>query len=121
MFVFVGLLNVTPAIPGWDQLFKVATGDANFKIRRFPTEWLYPILFIWMMVIVALTHSIWRTWRDQSVLQRRLGLLLDVALCFMDGMRSTMSDLLPQRLAKYVVSLRDTPYTEDELAWATHQ
>jgi TRAP transporter 4TM/12TM fusion protein len=78
--VIIGLLNVTPAIPGWDGLWKAATGVDYFKVRRFPTEWLYPILFIWMMVIVTLTHSIWRTWSDRSVLQRRFGLVLDVAL-----------------------------------------
>ena len=78
--VIIGLLNATPAIPGWDGLWKAATGVDYFKVRRFPTEWLYPILFIWMMVIVTLTHSIWRTWSDRSVLQRRFGLVLDVAL-----------------------------------------
>ena len=34
IFVFVGLLNVTPAIPGWDQLFEVISGNGDFKIRR---------------------------------------------------------------------------------------
>ena len=33
-----------------------------------------------MMVIVALNHSIWRSWKDQTVLRRRFGLFLDVAL-----------------------------------------
>ena len=80
IFVFVGLLNVTPAIPGWDQLFKAATGYADFKIRRFPTEWLYPLLFFVMMVIVTLKHSIWRSWQDRPPLMRRFGLVLDVAL-----------------------------------------
>ena len=78
--VILGLLNVTPAIPGWDGLWKSITGIEYFKIRRFPTEWLYPILFLWMMVIVTLKHSIWRTWNDSSALKRRLGLALDVAL-----------------------------------------
>jgi TRAP transporter 4TM/12TM fusion protein len=78
--VMIGLLNVTPAIPGWDDLWRSVTGVPYFKIRRFPTEWLYPILFVWMMVIVTLTHSIWRSWRDSSVLRRRAGLVLDVAL-----------------------------------------
>ncbi|MEC7236414.1 MAG: TRAP transporter fused permease subunit [Pseudomonadota bacterium] len=78
--VFVGLLNVTPAIPGWDQLFHVVTGNAGFKIRRFPTEWLYPLLFFVMMVIVTLKHSIWRSWRDRPAPLRRFGLFLDVAL-----------------------------------------
>ena len=78
--VIVGLMNVTPAIPGWDDLWRSVTGVPYFKIRRFPTEWLYPILFVWMMVIVTLTHSIWRSWSDSSVLRRRAGLVLDVAL-----------------------------------------
>ena len=78
--VIVGLMNVTPAIPGWDDLWRSVTGVPYFKVRRFPTEWLYPILFVWMMVIVTLTHSIWRSWSDRSVLRRRAGLVLDVAL-----------------------------------------
>ena len=32
------------------------------------------------MIIVALSHSIWRAWREKSVLRRRFGLFLDVAL-----------------------------------------
>ena len=80
VLVMIGLLNVTPAIPGWDDLWRSVTGVPYFKIRRFPTEWLYPILFVWMMVIVTLTHSIWRSWSDRSVLRRRAGLVLDVAL-----------------------------------------
>ncbi|MGB0161302.1 MAG: TRAP transporter permease [Candidatus Puniceispirillaceae bacterium] len=78
--VIVGLMNVTPAIPGWDDLWRSVSGVPYFKVRRFPTEWLYPILFVWMMVIVTLTHSIWRSWSDRSVLRRRAGLVLDVAL-----------------------------------------
>ena len=78
--VIVGLINVTPAIPGWDGLWRSATGLDFFKIRRFPTEWLYPIVFVWMMIIVALSHSIWHAWREKSVLRRRFGLFLDVAL-----------------------------------------
>ena len=80
--VFVGLLNVTPAIPGWDGLWKTATGLDFFKIRRFPTEWLYPIVFTWMMLIVALAHSIWRSFRHSGKAKRGFGLFLDVLLVF---------------------------------------
>ena len=45
-FVIVGLINVTPAIPGWDELWKTITGLDNIKVRRFPTEWLYPVVFL---------------------------------------------------------------------------
>jgi TRAP transporter 4TM/12TM fusion protein len=80
LLVVVGLLNVTPSIPGWDQLWRSVTGIEYFKIRRFPTEWLYPIVFFWMMLIVALKHSIWRSWTDRSVWARRFGLFMDIAL-----------------------------------------
>jgi len=80
IFVFAGLLNVTPAIPGWDQLFKTLVGHDDFKIRRFPTEWLYPLLFFVMMLVVTLKHSIWRSWRDRPPALRRFGLALDLAL-----------------------------------------
>ena len=78
--VVVGLLNVTPSIPGWDELWKSVTGYDGFKIRRFETEWLYPIVFFWMMVIVALKHSMWRGWTDKTPMRRKFGLFLDVAL-----------------------------------------
>ncbi|MDB9707299.1 TRAP transporter fused permease subunit [Planktotalea frisia] len=78
--VFVGLVNVTPAIPGWDDLWKDMTGNEFFLIRRFPTEWLFPITFFWMMLIVALKHSMWRSWTDKSANMRRFGLFMDVAL-----------------------------------------
>ena len=78
--VLLGLINVTPAIPGWDELWRSVTGIGFFKVRRFPTEWLYPLVFAWMMLIVALKHSMWRGWVDRSPVTRRFGLFLDVAL-----------------------------------------
>lgn len=44
--VLVGLVNVTPAIPGWDDLWKNLTGNEFFLIRRFPTEWLLSLIHI---------------------------------------------------------------------------
>ena len=35
-FVVMGLMNVTPSIPGWDTLWRDLTGWSDFKIRRFP-------------------------------------------------------------------------------------
>ena len=80
LLVLVGLINVTPAIPGWDELWKNITGSEFFRVRRFPTEWLYPIVFFWMMLIVVLKHSVWRSWVDQKPVLRRFGLFLDLAL-----------------------------------------
>jgi TRAP transporter 4TM/12TM fusion protein len=85
LFVLVGLVNVTPAIPGWDPLWKGLTGNELFRVRRFPTEWLFPITFFWMMLIVALKHSMWRSWADKRLGVRRMGLLLDIALVLAAG------------------------------------
>ena len=51
LFVVIGLINVTPAIPGWDDFWKYLTGNDFFRVRRFPTEWFYPLVFFWMMLI----------------------------------------------------------------------
>ena len=83
LLVLLGLVNVTPAIPGWDDLWKNLTGNEFFKVRRFSTEWLFPITFFWMMLIVALKHSMWRDWKEHSPIKRKLGLALDIALVAM--------------------------------------
>ena len=82
LFVLVGLTNVTPSIPGWDELWKATTGWTQFKIRRFPTEWLYPIVFFWMMLIVALKHSARSDWSQKGPLKKSAGLFLDVIFVF---------------------------------------
>ncbi|MGH1465952.1 MAG: TRAP transporter fused permease subunit [Cognatishimia sp.] len=71
---------MTPSIPGWDDLWQTITGSDSFKIRRFPTEWLFPIAFVWMMLIVVLSKSIWKSWAKKSKLRRAFGLCLDVGL-----------------------------------------
>ena len=80
ILVLVGLINVTPGIPGWDDLWKSMTGNQFFRVRRFETEMLYPLVFFLMMLIVALKHSLWRSWVDRVRWQRIIGLMLDIAL-----------------------------------------
>jgi TRAP transporter 4TM/12TM fusion protein len=77
-FVFLGIINSTPSIPGWEELWRQMTGFADLKVRSFPTEWFYPFVFFIMMVIVALKHSMWRAW--QSTSWAAFGLFMDVAL-----------------------------------------
>ena len=80
LLVITGLVNVTPAIPGWDNLWQGVTGIDGIALRRFPTEWLYPLIFVWMMLIVVLKHSIWRSWAERAPYLRGFGLFLDIAL-----------------------------------------
>ncbi|MEM8701587.1 MAG: TRAP transporter large permease subunit, partial [Pseudomonadota bacterium] len=78
--VLIGLVNSTPGIPGYDALIAQLSGDDAAKLRKFPFEWFYPFFFALMMLIVVLKHSLWRDWRDKSVIKRRFGLYLDLAL-----------------------------------------
>ncbi len=83
IFVFVGVINSTPTIPGWDAMWQSITGIEKLSVRAFATEWFYPIVFFLMMLIVALKHSMWRSWRGTS--KAWLGLFMDVALVMAAG------------------------------------
>ncbi|MEM7288905.1 MAG: TRAP transporter fused permease subunit [Pseudomonadota bacterium] len=78
--VFVGMLNSIPGIPGLDALVKQVSGQDWLVIRKFPTEWFYPLTFSALMLCVVLKHSIWRDWADASTSKRKLGLFLDILL-----------------------------------------
>ena len=83
IMVLLGLINATPGIPGYDNLVAQITGREGATFRRFPFEWFYPFFFALMMIIVALKHSLWRSWIDRSPLKRRFGLFMDIALALM--------------------------------------
>ncbi len=78
LFVGVGLINSTPVIPGWDELWRGVTGVKDLKTRAFATEWFYPIVFFAMMLLVALKHSMWRDWRGTP--RAWFGAFMDAAL-----------------------------------------
>jgi len=78
IFVFVGIINSTPQIPGWEELWRSLTGNKDFKVNNFATEWFYPIVFFVMMMIVAMKHSMWRSWQGTS--RAAFGLFMDIAL-----------------------------------------
>ncbi|MEM7067621.1 MAG: TRAP transporter large permease subunit [Pseudomonadota bacterium] len=80
LLVIVGYLNATPFIPGLDAFVKFTSGFDWLVIREFPTELFYPLVFVLMMMIVVLKHSIWRDYQNKSATARRLGLVLDTAL-----------------------------------------
>ena len=83
VLVAAGLLNTIPSIPGLDELVAGITGDPGFVYRKFPYEWLYPLAFVLMMVIVALTHSFRAAWADAGPGKRGFGLFMDLALVTM--------------------------------------
>jgi TRAP transporter 4TM/12TM fusion protein len=78
--VLVGIVNSMPSIPGWDEMIRSLAGNDRLTVRRFAPEYFYPAVFAWMMLIVALKHSMWRDWKDASPLKRRFGLFMDIAL-----------------------------------------
>ncbi len=78
IFVFIGVINSTPLIPGWDELWAGITGIDKLKTRSFSTEWFYPIVFTLMMIVVALKHSMWRAWKGTR--KAGLGAFMDFAL-----------------------------------------
>ena len=116
--VVVGLLNSMPGIPGLDTGLQQLTGWDWFTIRKFPTEWFYPIAFCAMMTCVALRHSIYRSWSQLSRRRRAFGLFLDIALvvmalvisityvveiesiCAVDQLTGERAELIAEALAK---------------------
>jgi TRAP transporter 4TM/12TM fusion protein len=80
LIVLVGLANAIPGIPGLDHGMRSLTGLEWLAVRKYPTEWFYPIAFATMMICVALKHSMWRSWINKSSSQRAFGLFMDIAL-----------------------------------------
>ena len=78
VFVAFGVVNSTPVIPGWEEMWRGITGVDDLRTRSFATEWFYPIVFFLMMLIVALKHSMWRAWRGTG--RAALGIFMDMAL-----------------------------------------
>ncbi|MFK7874383.1 MAG: TRAP transporter fused permease subunit [Paracoccaceae bacterium] len=78
--VFMGLFNAMPGIPGLDEAVPRMTGLDWLKLRRFPTEWFYPIFFALMMFCVVFKHSTWKNHADQTPARRMKGLALDIAM-----------------------------------------
>ncbi|MEM7240907.1 MAG: TRAP transporter fused permease subunit [Pseudomonadota bacterium] len=80
IFVIIGLMNSIPGIPGLDDAARSISGKDWLVIRKFPSEWFYPIVFAIMMIVVVLKHSFYRSWFNESPFWRRLGWFADLAL-----------------------------------------
>ena len=80
LLVMLGILNNLPAIPGLDAWAKEMADDTTFVIRKFSYQYLHPLAFVMMMIIVACKHSFFRSFRDRSATTRALSIAMDVAL-----------------------------------------
>mgnify|MGYP000164662212 FL=1 len=78
--VLVGMLNTMPEIAGLQDWAREVTGQPFFRVSGFAPEYLYPPVFLVMMVIVALNASVYRQWKHRGPLLASLGLLLDLGL-----------------------------------------
>ena len=83
IFLAMGVVNSTPVIPGWSEMWQSLSGIEDLKTRSFSTEWFYPIVFFIMMLIVTFAHSMWRAWRDTR--HAWFGAFMDIALIFAAG------------------------------------
>lgn len=79
VLVVIGLMNTMPSIPGLDAAAAALLGE-GVKIRRFSYEYLFPLVFVLMMTIVALSHSLWRDLAGRGALLRGAGLAMDLGL-----------------------------------------
>ncbi|WP_370208378.1 TRAP transporter permease [Pararhodobacter marinus] len=83
VLVCLGMVNAMPVIPGLQDLVGSLTGWETIPVRRFSYEYLFPMTFVLMMVIVALRHSQYRHYRDRSRNWAAFGLFMDIALVTM--------------------------------------
>ncbi len=80
VLVIVGMVNTMPEVPGLQDWAREVTGMRFFRVSGFPPEYLYPPLFVLMMVIVALDASVYRAWQQDRPHLAWLGACLDFGL-----------------------------------------
>ncbi len=83
VLVVLGMMNTLPSIPGLDALIGDIAGSNAVVIRKFPYEYLFPLAFVLMMTIVALSNSFWRDLAHRGPVVRGAGLFMDVGLVIM--------------------------------------
>ncbi|MEM6728551.1 MAG: TRAP transporter large permease subunit [Pseudomonadota bacterium] len=86
--IATGLINAMPGIPGLEDGMRALTGTGDLKVHRFSTEYFYPLIFLMLMTVVVLRHSVWRAWGAESAGKRRFGLVFDALML---GMSATVS------------------------------
>ena len=78
ILVVVGLVNNLPTIPGLLETVKSIPGLGKIpRISKFSSEFFFPIVFALMMVVVLLTTSFGKTWRQDGRAKMLVGIGLD--------------------------------------------
>ncbi len=81
ILVVIGMINNLPTVPGLLELVRMVPGLGGIqRISKFDAEFLFPIVFLIMMVVVVLNDSFARDWRDRGAARFSVGLTTDVVM-----------------------------------------
>lgn len=81
ILVVIGMTNNLPNIPGLLELVQSIPGLSDIpRISKFNSEYLFPLVFALMMMIVLLTSSFARQWRNESRPKYYLGVFIDLTM-----------------------------------------
>ncbi len=84
ILVIIGMVNNLPTVPGLLEIIQAIPGLGDLqRISKFDAEWLFPIVFLLMMVIVVLNDSFARDWKDRSRRRFSAGLTADIIMILM--------------------------------------
>ena len=54
LLVVIGMVHTLPTLPGLDEWVRELVGNQSLTIRRFPFQYLNPLVFVLMMTIVLI-------------------------------------------------------------------
>ena len=81
ILVVIGMINNLPTVPGLLELVRMVPGLGGIqRISKFDAEFLFPIVFLIMMVVVVLNDSFARDWRDRGAARFSVGLTADAVM-----------------------------------------
>jgi len=81
ILVVIGMVNNLPTVPGLLELVQLVPGLGDVqRISKFDAEFLFPIVFLLMMVVVVLNDSFARDWKDRSKARFSVGLTADTVM-----------------------------------------
>ena len=83
LLVIIGMVHTLPTLPGLDEWVRELVGNQSLTIRRFPFQYLNPLVFVLMMTIVVLKHSFYQTYRHKNGIIPHLGLAADILFVLM--------------------------------------